>query len=232
MDNNAKIAYLRRRLCNEEINALPLCHYGGEVRLIRSMDDLDRAMPDLTTEGVLGFDTETRPSFHKGKSNSPSLIQLATTLAVYLIQLNFLPFSRSLTKILDNPRQIKAGVAIHDDMKELAALHNFEIVGLVDLGILASSHKLPTQGLRTLAANIFGRRISKSSRCSNWGLAELSHRQILYAATDAWMGRLIFLRMRELGLAPDITRDTAREGNPISVLDILADQEEQSTPNT
>ena len=225
MENNIRIAALRRRLNSEEINALPLCHYGGEVRIIRSLADLNIAKPDLTSEPVLGFDTETRPTFHKGKLNAPSLIQLATGRAVYLIQLNFLSFSRPLAEILANPGQIKAGVAIRDDMKQLTALYSFAPAGLVDIGVLARSYKLPTQGLRTLAANLFGRRISKGPRCSNWSLVELSRRQIAYAATDAWMGRLIFLRMRELGFMP-----AAAGGERGDSLDILAAQEVRGAP--
>ncbi|MDR2744372.1 MAG: 3'-5' exonuclease domain-containing protein 2 [Desulfovibrio sp.] len=225
MDNNITIAALRRRLNNEEINALPLCHYGGEVRIIRSLDDLSIAKPDLTSESVLGFDTETRPTFHKGKVNAPSLIQLATGRTVYLIQLNFLSFGQPLAKILANPGQAKAGVAIRDDMRQLAALYSFEPAGLVDIGVLARSHKLPAQGLRTLAANLFGRRISKGPRCSNWSLVELSRRQIVYAATDAWMGRLIFLRMRELGFMTGVTGEERRDS-----LDLLAAQEIRGIP--
>jgi ribonuclease D len=223
-ENGEGTEALRRRLSSGEINAMPLCHYGGEVRLIRSLADFDDIRQDVISEPVLGFDTETRPTFRKGKSNAPSLIQLATARAVYLIQLNFLSFGRPLAEILENTGQIKAGVAIRDDVKELAALYSFEPAGLVDLGALARSHKLPTQGLRTLAANLFGRRISKGLRCSNWSLAELSRRQIMYAATDAWMGRLIFLRMRELGLTPDAARKSGT-----SVLDILEAQEGRGT---
>ena len=107
-----------------------------------------------------------------------------------------------MVEILANPSQVKAGVGIGDDMRDLARLHAFEPAGLVDLGGVARAHRLSSQGLRTLAANFFGWRISKGSQCSNWSLKELSSRQIVYAATDAWIGRLIFLRMRELGLIP------------------------------
>ena len=72
--------------------------------------------------------------------------------------------------------------------------------GMVDLGMVARAHQLTTQGLRTLAANLFGQRISKGPQCSNWSVMELSKRQVIYAATDAWIGRAIYLRMRELGM--------------------------------
>ena len=193
---------LRRRLSCEEINAMPLCHYEGPVQVIRSLDDWKLALPDLRSADLIGFDTETRPSFRKGRRNSPALIQLATGSAVYLVQLAFLPFGPHIAEILANPDQVKAGVGIRDDMRDLAKLYDFEPAGLVDLGGVARAHKLPSQGLRTLAANFFGWRISKGSQCSNWSLMELTPRQIAYAATDAWIGRLIFLRMCEMGLIP------------------------------
>ena len=200
---------LRRRLSGDEINAMPLCHYQGPVHVLRVLEDWKQALPDLRADGVLGFDTETRPTFRKGKVNAPSLIQLATERAVYLVQLAWLPFGPHLAEILADPNIIKAGVGIRDDMRELSRLHDFEPAGLVDLGNAARAHKLPSQGLRTLAANLFGWRISKGSQCSNWSLMELSQRQIAYAATDAWIGRLIFLRMREFGLIPPVPASPA-----------------------
>ena len=179
------------------------------MHVIRVLEDWKQALPDLRAVGVLGFDTETRPTFRKGKVNAPSLIQLATERAVYLVQLAWLPFGPHLAEILADPNIIKAGVGIRDDMRELSRLHDFEPAGLVDLGNAARTHKLPSQGLRTLAANLFGWRISKGSQCSNWSLMELSQRQIAYAATDAWIGRLIFLRMREFGLIPPVPASPA-----------------------
>ena len=127
-------------------------------------------------------------------------MQLATARAVYLVQLSWWPFGPELAGLLADPAVIKAGVAIGDDMRELARLYPFKPAGMVDLGMVARAHQLTTQGLRTLAANLFGQRISKGPQCSNWSVMELSKRQVIYAATDAWIGRAIYLRMRELGM--------------------------------
>lgn len=191
-----------RRLSSEEINALPQFRYDGPVHVVRSCEQWQAALPDVRSARLLGFDTETRPSFRKGRRNAPALVQLATARAVYLIQLSALPFGQHLAEILANPLQIKAGVGIRDDMCDLTRLHDFEPAGLTDLGGVARAHKLPCHGLRSMAAHFFGWRISKGSQCSNWDLAELTPRQIVYAATDAWIGRLLFLRMCELGLIP------------------------------
>ena len=161
---------------------------------------LEKALPDLQQEQVLGFDTETRPSFRKGRVNTPSLVQLATARAVYLVQLSWWPFGPELAGLLADPAGIKAGVAIGDDTRELARPYPSKPAGMVDLGMVARAHQLTTQGLRTLAANLFGQRISKGPQCSNWSVMELSKRQVIYAATDAWIGRAIYLRMRELGM--------------------------------
>ncbi|MDE6734426.1 MAG: 3'-5' exonuclease domain-containing protein 2, partial [Desulfovibrio sp.] len=174
---------LSRRPTSEEINAMPLRHYEGPVEVVRTPEAWERAEADMRADGILGFDTETRPTFRKGKLNAPSLIQIATAKTVYLVQLGWLPFGEACAKLLASPAIIKTGVSIGDDMLALARIHPFTPAGLVDLGQVARAHKLPNQGLRTLAASLFGWRISKGSQCSNWSLMDLSQRQIEYAAT-------------------------------------------------
>ncbi|WP_300773057.1 3'-5' exonuclease [uncultured Desulfovibrio sp.] len=191
---------LRRRLSSDEINALPLRHYEGPIYLVRNEADWRNALPQLLDERVIGFDTETRPTFRKGRINQPSLVQLATADAVYLVQLGWLPFGDYLADLLADGRYLKVGVGIGDDMRELGKIHPFTPAGHVDLGQMARQNRMCSQGLRSLTAHLFGWRISKGPQCSNWGLPELTQRQILYAATDAWVGRAIFLKMCELGL--------------------------------
>ena len=188
------------KVSNEEIDQLPLGQYEGELCVVEHANDIEAAIAEMRQCAALGFDTETRPSFRKGRVNTPSLVQLATARAVYLVQLSWWPFGPELAGLLADPAVIKAGVAIGDDMRELARLYPFKPAGMVDLGMVARAHQLTTQGLRTLAANLFGQRISKGPQCSNWSVMELSKRQVIYAATDAWIGRAIYLRMRELGM--------------------------------
>ncbi len=190
----------RRKLTKDEINALPIVRYEGKIELVTEEHALEDALRELKKQRVLGFDTETKPSFRKGSINAPSLIQMATEDTVYLFQLMWTPFSAAMAEILADAHIIKAGVSIIDDMRELQKLHPFEPAGVVDLGNVARAHKLETQGLRNLAANFFDFRISKGPQCSNWSAQVLSERQIVYAATDAWVGRQVFLRMEELGL--------------------------------
>lgn len=191
-----------REFSRDEINEMPLCAYEGEVRLVRTEAELDAAVAVLRQETVLGFDTETRPNFRKGHTHFPALVQLATAEIVFLVQLVHVPMNAALAAILADPGIIKAGVSIGDDMRELQKRCPFAPAGLVDLGNVARSLHIKTQGLRNLTANFFGCRISKGPRCSNWELPELAPRQISYAATDAWAGRRLYCRMRSLGLIP------------------------------
>lgn len=182
----------------EEINDLPIHRYEGPVRIIRSQEELEAAMEHLRTQSVLGFDTESRPAFRKGKYYPPSVVQLAAADAVYIIQLTWLPLGDTLAGLLADPAVLKVGAAIHDDIKELQKLHEFTPDGIVDLGDMAKSLGLETHGLRSLAANLMGVRISKSARCSNWAGKKLHNQQIIYAATDAWIGRELYFKLKEL----------------------------------
>ena len=187
-----------RSLSKEEINGLPLLAYGGDVRLVSNAGALDDALDLLREDSVLGFDTETRPSFRKGKSYPTTLMQIAGSRSVVLIQLGRTPFSERLARLLSDPGVVKAGVAIREDMRRLRALHDFEPAALVDLAEMAHDLRLRAQGLRTLAADLMGGRISMSAQCSIWGKKELTPQQIRYAATDAWIGREIYLRLTAL----------------------------------
>ena len=187
----------------EEINDLPIHRYEGPVRIIRSQEELEAAMEHLRTQSVLGFDTESRPAFRKGKYYPPSVVQLAAADAVYIIQLTWLPLGDTLAGLLADPAVLKVGAAIHDDIKELQKLHEFTPDGIVDLGDMAKSLGLETHGLRSLAANLMGVRISKAARCSNWAGKKLYNQQIIYAATDAWIGRELYFKLKELEWAAD-----------------------------
>lgn len=189
-----------RNLSKDEINQLPIFRYEGEIIQVEDPGGLKAALKSLKREKLLGFDTETKPSFHKGTSHKPALIQLAGSEAVYLFQLRKLPLGEELAALLADPGVIKAGVAIRDDMRFLAQLFEFKAAGTADLGDLARKNNLQVYGLRPLAADLLQVRISKSARCSNWNNATLSSQQVAYAATDAWISRQIYLRMQELNL--------------------------------
>lgn len=196
----------RRKFEGEEINDLPLRGFTGEVRLATTPREAAAAIRALRREKVLGFDTETRPSFRKGKTYDPSLVQLAGSRRVYIFQLSRLPrFPRGLVGLLADPGIVKSGVSVRDDVLGLKRLYDFTEAGFVDLGDVARAAGIPTHGLRNLAANLLGFRISKGARCTNWALPGLSDKQIRYAATDAWISRELYLAFAVLGLTPGLS---------------------------
>ncbi len=192
----------KQSLTMDDINLMPMQAYEGPVHIVRTREQLHEALDVLYREPLLGFDTETRPIFRKGATSQVALVQLAAREAAWLIQLIHVPFDRDLADLLASPHCIKAGVAIHEDMRGLARIHPFTAAGVADLGLMAREIGLTTVGLRSLSANLFGFRISKSVQCSNWERDELEPKQIRYAATDAWLGRELYLRLLALGSTP------------------------------
>ena len=194
---------MRRTISRAEINELPIRRYEGEVHLVSSAQDLDRAMADVRAERVLGFDTETRPAFRKGEHHLPCLVQVATARAVHLFPLQRMDFSAALAELLAAREIVKVGVSLAHDLRELKLVFPFEETSMLDAGATVQRHGLEQTGLRNLAALFLGFRIPKGNRTSNWAARHLSPAQLTYAATDAWVCRELFLRFEELGLLLD-----------------------------
>ncbi len=188
-----------RRMTREEINALPIRRYGRKVRIVQTREELDAAVQGLTKERLLGFDTETRPAFEKGRVYPPALIQLAGRQGAYLFQLRHLKFPRALRRLLADPDIIKAGVAPEYDVAQLKELGHFRDAAFVDLSEVARRAGIKNHGLRGLAAVLLGFRISKQAQRSNWARETLTPAQVLYAATDAWVSRELYLRLMQEG---------------------------------
>lgn len=188
-----------RAISREDMANLPIRRYEGEVCLVTTPQDRARALADLRQESVVGFDTETRPSFSKGESHPTCLVQAATASTVYLFQLRRLDVLPILAELLAAPRIVKAGVALAHDLRSLKLVFPFVEKSVLDLGVVARCCGLHQTGLRNLAGIFLGFRIPKGARTSNWAAAQLSAQQITYAATDAWVCRELFLRFQNLG---------------------------------
>ena len=190
---------LDRALSPEAINELPIRRYEGDVRLVVTPDESERAAADFAGERVVGFDTETRPAFRAGQSYPPALVQVATARAVYLFQLAQLDHSAVLAPLLGSPT-VKAGVGLAEDLRQLRPMFEFTPAAIVDLGAVARRHGLERSGVRALAALFLGIRIPKGTKTSNWAARRLSAAQIAYAATDAWVCRELYLKFEALRL--------------------------------
>jgi len=184
------------RLTKEQINACPIKKYQGPIHLIQRPDQVKQAVGQLEKEKVLGFDTETRPTFRVGQSYLPAVLQLVGEQAAYIFQSRHCHLPKTLRRLLANPKIIKAGVALDRDVQELNKLAPFKPAGFVDVGELAKQAGCMNHGLRGLAALLLGFRVPKSSQTSNWAQKTLTHAQIEYAATDAWVGRELYYKLQ------------------------------------
>jgi len=187
----------KKKLEKQEINALPLKTYDGKIFIINRLQDVKTSCGILQKENILGFDTETRPAFQKGEYYTPSIIQLAGEKSVYIFQLHQVGFCKPLKQLLSNRGVLKCGVAIKHDLSQLNLLSEFIPRGFVDLGELARKYLVPHHGLRGLAAYFLHFRISKQAQLSNWNIKTLKKKQIIYAATDAWLGRELYLKFKK-----------------------------------
>ncbi|MBU4561442.1 3'-5' exonuclease domain-containing protein 2 [bacterium] len=186
-------------MTKDEIMEYPIRRYEGPVHVIRSKEKLTSAVQQLKKETILGFDTETKPAYQKGRHHPPALLQLAGENDVFVFQLKHLRLPKSLLEILANPNIIKAGVSLDYDISELIKLARFEPAGFVDLGKLAKEIGMKNHGLRGLSAVVLGFRIPKTARKSNWAKDTLTPAQIKYAATDAWIGRELYKKIQQEG---------------------------------
>ena len=189
---------LRETISREELVLLPLTSFEGPVHLVTTPEEERAAVDALRAESVLGFDTESRPTFHKGQVHPTALIQFAGASAAYIFQLNRLGTPGAVLELLADPAVLKAGIALGDDLKKLRADHTFEPAGFVEIADLCRAAGIKRTGLRPLAGLLLGIRISKREQRSNWAATTLTPSQIRYAATDAWAAREVYLKLKDL----------------------------------
>ena len=169
----------------EAIAAMPVKTYPAGIRVIDTPEQAQEAITDLSHEKIVGFDTETRPSFRKGHLHKVALMQISTAECCYLFRLNKIGID-TVRPFLENPEVLKIGLSVHDDFNALRRSGNLEPGGFIDLQQVVKKFDISDISLQKIYAIIFGERISKSQRLSNWEADRLSDAQQAYAALDAW----------------------------------------------
>ena len=186
-DQFSGIDELRVTITAEEINSLPLRTFNGKTSVISDAGQVEKIVKEIASHEVVGFDTETRPSFKKGQIFQVSLLQLAIPRKVFLIRLNHTGVTPELADLFSNQSIIKTGVGIRDDLKALQKLRPFDPTNCQDLSTLAKEAGLQVESVKKLTALLLGFRISKSAQTSNWEATTFTQKQIEYAATDDWV---------------------------------------------
>ena len=180
------------KISNEQTALLPAVEFRGEIRIVEHERDIAAACKTLAEQPVIGFDTETRPSFRPGVTFRVSLLQLSTPTVCYLFRLNKIPLAKPILQLLEDRRILKIGADVAGDLRSLRQIRHFRDGGFVDLQGIAPEWGIGAKSLRKLSAIVLGRRVSKAQRLSNWEAATLTDKQQLYAATDAWVCTRIY----------------------------------------
>ncbi|HSF52625.1 MAG TPA: 3'-5' exonuclease [Algoriphagus sp.] len=187
-------------ISKEEINELPLGQFEGKIYLIDRPDQVEEAVDFLEDQRIIGFDTETKPSFKKGQFNHVSLLQLSTSDQAFLFRLHKIGLPDPLRNLLEKENLVKIGAAVHDDLKALKKLtDSFFPLSFFDLNDELKKVGFQNVGVRNLSGMVLKIRISKTEQVSNWESEILTEKQQRYAATDAWACLEIFNVLREEG---------------------------------
>ena len=186
---------LKPQMTKEELQELPLFDHEGRYELVETEEAALKAIEVLKKAPVLGFDTETRPSFRKGEFYHVALLQLATHECCYLFRLNLIPLSLEMVRILEDEKIIKVGVGIRDDVIALQKIHRFTPNGFIDLAEKTRISRSISLSLRSLCGMYLHKKLSKGAKVTNWENPTLTPTQAKYAANDGFVSLLIFEKM-------------------------------------
>ena len=168
------------------VSHLPSIVFEGPIRVFFTQAEAEKAVDYLLSQPILGIDTETKPSFKKGRVNRVSLLQVSTLEQCFLFRLNILGISAPIIRFLEDTTVLKVGLSLHDDILSLQRRGTFTPGLFIDLQDHMKELGVEDLSLQKLYANFFHQKISKNQRLTNWDIDVFTERQKRYAATDAW----------------------------------------------
>ena len=178
---------IKNTITKAEIAEMPKVQFSGRVFVIYTEEDANKAVDYLKNQPLVGVDTETRPSFKKGTSHKVALMQIATQDVCFLFRLNRIGMPECLQEFLMSDT-LKVGLSLKDDFRMLSRRKEVhaEEGNWIDLQNYVTRFGIDDRSLQKIYANLFGQKISKSQRLSNWEAETLTESQMRYAAIDAW----------------------------------------------
>jgi len=185
----------KTKITKDEVNLMPVVIFEGKITLVDEISKIDPAIEELRRYPVVGLDTETKPSFTRGTHHKVSLVQISTLDHCFLFRLNKTNFPPALADFLSDESVRKIGLSLRDDFSGLNKHQIFKPANFVDIQTIAQSYGIMELSLQKIYAILFGKKISKSQRLSNWESPELTEQQQRYAATDAWASLQIYLQL-------------------------------------
>lgn len=190
---------IKDKITKAEIAAMPKVEFPGRIYVIYTEADTDKAVAYLMNQQIVGVDTETRPSFKRGQTHKVALMQISTHDTCFLFRLNKIGMPESLQKFLVSDT-LKIGLSLKDDFQVIRRRKDVhaEEGNWIELQDYVSRFGIEDRSLQKLYANLFGEKISKSQRLSNWEAESLTDAQMKYAATDAWACVQIYNCLQEM----------------------------------
>ena len=189
---------LKDKISKEEVNEMPKVVFEGQMFVVDTPEQADFAVRYLRQFDLLGIDSETRPAFKRGEIHKVALLQIATDERCYLFRLNKFGMTLPLINLLENPHITKVGLSLKDDFMMLHQRAEFEPRGVIELQTYVTQFGIKDLSLQKIYANLFGQKISKAQRLSNWEADELTIPQQQYATIDAWACIQIYRKLEEL----------------------------------
>lgn len=189
---------IKRTIDKEVLKDLPKAVFFGQIHIVQTPSEAEKAVAFLKTCPLLGIDSETRPSFTKGQSHKVALLQISSEDHCFLFRLNLTGLTLPLIELLESPSITKVGLSLRDDFMMLHKRAPFEQRACVELQEYVRAFGIQDKSLQKIYGILFGEKISKSQRLSNWEADALTEPQKQYAATDAWACLNIYNRLQEL----------------------------------
>lgn len=178
---------IKNTVTKAEIAALDKEQFQGRIYVIYTETDANKAVDYLNRQHIVGVDTETRPSFKRGRTHKVALLQISTEDTCFLFRLNRIGMPPSLQDFLMND-VLKIGLSLKDDFMMLQKRKKVhaEDGNWIELQEYVGRFGIDDRSLQKIYANLFGKKISKNQRLTNWEAETLTEAQMIYAATDAW----------------------------------------------
>ena len=195
----------------QDVGQLEQVVFPGVITVIDTPEAADAAVAELERETLLGFDTETRPTFQKGHVNKVALMQISTDTKAYLFRLNKIGITKSLIRLLENRDITKVGLSIRDDFCMMHRSEEFEPKSFIELQEYVRQFHIIDSSLQRIYAIVFGKRISKSQQLSNWEAPTLTSAQQSYAAIDAWACLCLYRKLKAGEFVPEESAYIVRE---------------------
>lgn len=190
-------------ISKEQLADLPIAHFSGRSVVIDDENAVDGAIADLRSAKIIGFDTETRPSFKRGQLHKVALLQLSTYDTCYLFRLNHLGLTDQMVALFEDESIVKVGLSTKDDIHSLHKLRPFEPASMIELQSFVKDFNIADNSLQKVFAIIFGQRVSKGQRLTNWEAEQLTEAQQAYASLDAQACLMIYDNLREGRFIPE-----------------------------